>query len=161
MRKILLVVAALLLLGAACGDDSNDSSGSASGSGSGTEESTTAPPDNAPAPVTLEGDVTNHGTEDLSGTELDLELDDFYFSPTFIKVAEGGTVTLHLTNEGEASHTFTIDSLGIDEEVAAGDSADVDVEVPDSGATAWYCRFHKGQGMQGAFFFNEGDTVNT
>lgn len=157
MRKILLVVAALLLLGAACGSDSDDSSGSASGSG--TEESTTVA--SGPAPVTLEGDVTNRGTEDLSGSELDLELDDFYFSPTFIKVAAGGTVTLRLTNEGEAPHTFTIDSLGVDEEVPAGETADVEVEVPDSGATAWYCRFHKSQGMQGAFFFNEGDTVNS
>ena len=29
------------------------------------------------------------------------------------------------------------------------------------GAVRFYCRFHANMGMQGAFFFNEGDTVVT
>jgi plastocyanin len=35
----------------------------------------------------------------------------------------------------------------------------VDVTLPESGTVVFYCRFHRDRGMQGAFYFNEGDTV--
>ncbi len=147
MRKVMIVLAIVGTLVAGCGDDGNGNGDAAQG---------------ADAPVELDGDVSDHGTEDAGdGDSLEMELDDFYFGPTFVKATPGATITLELHNEGEASHTFTIDALDIDEEVAAGDTAEVDVTLPDSGATAFYCRFHKdSSGMQGAFFFNEGDPVN-
>ena len=56
-----------------------------------------------------------------------------------------------MNNEGDSTHTFTIDGLGVDQELKPGESADIDVTLPASGTVAYYCRFHKGQGMQGAF----------
>lgn len=156
MRKILLVTAVLLLIGAACGDDSPDASSSTTGG----EESTTTTVASGEAPVDLGSEVNNHGTKDLTGSEIEVELDDFYFGPTFIKASPSTTITVQLKNEGTSPHTFTIDSLGVDEELQPGDSTDVSVDLPASGATAFYCRFHQSQGMQGAFFFNEGDTVS-
>jgi plastocyanin len=35
----------------------------------------------------------------------------------------------------------------------------VTVTLPDEGAVEFHCRFHGAQGMKGAFYFNEGDTV--
>jgi plastocyanin len=160
MRKlltVLAVLAALSLLAAACGDDDDDdvaSTGSGSGSGSGSEAE-----GSGEAPVQLEGEVSDHGTEE-AGDTLELELDDFYFGPTFVQAQPGAAVTVTLTNEGDAPHTFTIDDLDIDEEVEPGDSRDVEVTLPDEGATRFYCRFHDAQGMQGAFFFNAGDEVS-
>ena len=38
-------------------------------------------------------------------------------------------------------------------------TADVQVTLPQTGATEFHCNFHQASGMQGAFFFNAGDTV--
>ena len=112
------------------------------------------------APVALSGTVNDHGTKDLAGKdEFELELDDFYFGPTYIKAAPGAKVKVELKNEGSMPHTFTIDALSVDQTVNAGQEADVNVTLPASGAVAFYCKFHKGQGMQGALYFNAGDTV--
>ncbi|MGH9185343.1 MAG: cupredoxin domain-containing protein [Acidimicrobiales bacterium] len=157
MRKLLTSLAAATLLFAACGDDDGGDvretgSGSESGSGSGTG-------DQGEVPVELEGTVENHGTGEVESGGVEVELDDFYFGPTFVKASPGEEVTLTLFNEGDANHTFTSGALDVDEELAPGDETEVTVTLPDDGATAFFCRFHQGRGMQGAFFFEEGDTV--
>jgi len=131
-----VVVGAALLL-AGCGDDGDDAATSAN--------------EQAP-PVSLEGRVTDHGTEDLGdATTLEMELDDEYFAPTFVNAPAGATVTVTLHNEGDLPHTFTIDDLGIDEQLSGGQTKTVEVTLPDSGNAAFYCRFHVSSGMQGAF----------
>jgi plastocyanin len=177
-RKLLIALAGLALVAASCGDDDDSSQGStapsgtpAASAGTSTPASTSGGSESAApeetegttggsAPVSLEGTVNNKGTEEV-GDEVSLELDDYYFEPTFLKASPGATIHLELENEGDDTHTFTIDSLGIDQEVAPGDSATVDVTLPQEGAVRFYCRFHTNMGMQGAFFFNEGDAVVT
>jgi len=150
MRKILILVGAVFLLAAGCGSSSTSTSAS-NGSNS----------SSASTPVQLAGNTENKGTQDLSGNSVEIELDDFYMSPTFIKGGTpGATVTVHLKNEGENIHTFTSDALGVDEQLSAGATKDVSITLPQSGATEFHCRFHlQSNGMQGAFFFKEGDTV--
>jgi plastocyanin len=109
-------------------------------------------------PVVLSGTVNDHGTKDADGTKAGIELDDFYFGPTFVKAAPGATLTLELENEGSVAHTFTTDT-GVDVTVAPGTKGTGTVTLPASGAVRFYCRFHAGQGMQGAFFSKAGDTV--
>lgn len=105
------------------------------------------------APVKISGDVNNKGTGKVSGDSVELEADDFYFEKTFIKGTPDSTVGVTIKNEGTTNHTFTIDAQGVDEELAPGDSTDVDVKIPRNGKPAlFYCRFHKSSGMQGAFF---------
>lgn len=102
--------------------------------------------------VTIAGRLaTNHGSEDVAGSsEAEVELDDFYFGPTVLEGEAGQQLTVMLFNEGDAPHTFTIDELGVDEELEPG-TADVTVEVtfPESGALPFYCRFHESGGMVG------------
>ena len=142
MRKVLALVLVLVVLGAACGDDDDSTS-----TGSDT-------------PVALEGKVNNEGHRDIAGAdEINLELDDFYFDPTFVKGKPGESVKVELENEGDNTHTFTIDSANVDVEVKSGDDGTAEVTVPDSGALRFYCRFHSGQGMQGAIYTKDGDTV--
>jgi plastocyanin len=138
MRKILILAVSLTVLAIACGGDSS----------SGT-------------PVKLTGNTENKGTKDLSGSSIDVEMDDFYFSPTFLKGGTpGSTVTVHLKNEGKNSHNFSIAGQSIDLTVEADKTADVQVTLPQSGATAFFCKFHQqSNGMQGAFFFNDGDAI--
>lgn len=112
-------------------------------------------------PVTLSGAVNDKGTKDLGGkTDVEVEQDDFYFNPTFVKAQPGATIKVELKNEGSVSHTFTIDALHVDVTLDKGASKDVTVTLPQSGAVPFYCKFHRGQGMQGAFYFNAGDQVS-
>jgi plastocyanin len=137
MRKILILLGAVAVFVAGCG-----------GGGSSTA-------------VKLSGNTTNKGTKDLSGTDITLEQDDFYFNPTFIKGGTpGATVQLTLKNEGTNPHTFTSAALGVDKQVAPGGSEVVQITLPQSGATEFHCKFHQqSNGMQGAFFFKDGDSV--
>lgn len=155
MRKRMVVAALVLVLGlAACGNDEDGGDG-----GSGAPATSVAGPA-AEAPVELSGKVNNEGTEDATGkTELEVEADDFYFKSTFIKVTSGQKLTLSLRNEGQAPHTFTSTELGVDQELEVGNTASVEITVPDSEAVLFFCRFHQGGGMQGAVFTKEGATV--
>jgi plastocyanin len=144
MRQVLATATVLALLATGC---------------AGEKEEPKAEGSSAAPPVALSGTVNDHGTKDLgSAKEVDVELDDFYFGPTFVKSAPGTTLTLELENEGEAPHTFTADGL-TDTTVQPGQKAEATITLPASGAVRFYCKFHQGQGMQGAFFFNVGDTV--
>jgi plastocyanin len=114
-------------------------------------------------PVRLSGTVNVEGKADVSRSsdaELEMELDNFYFGPTFVKAKAGQTITLELENEGSAPHTFTSDALGVDEEVASGQSASVEITVPSSGkAFLFFCRFHDAAGMKGAVYVKKGAKV--
>ena len=93
---------------------------------------------------------------------LEIVMADFAFNPTFVKLAPGTNLTLKLTNPGGlADHTFTLDALGIDRQLKPGEQADLVVQLPASESFRFYCRLHVEKGMQGAFYFNEGDPVST
>lgn len=147
MRKLVATLLVAVLVLAACGGDDDGGTDAAAGSGE--------------PPVQLSGAVNDEGTEEATGdqAEIEIELDDNYFGPTFVKASPGATVTVRLHNEGDGTHTFTSDTLGVDEELDGGTGSEVDLTLPESGASAFYCRFHQGGGMQGAFFFEEGDEV--
>jgi plastocyanin len=133
--KFIALATAMALLAAACGGDDGDAG-----------ESTDPPL------VELGGALSNHGTKDLgSATKISLELDDLYFAPTFIKAKPGSAIEVSLENEGEAKHSFTIDATNTNVELDAGQKSTVTVTLPASGALAFYCSFHRGTGMQGAF----------
>jgi plastocyanin len=104
--------------------------------------------------TTTIGDVAanDHGTKDVSGeSKVEVELDDDYFEPTVLEGKPGERVTLELKNEGGSEHNLTIDELQIDQDVEPGEEAEVEVTFPDSGTLTFYCKYHRGQGMAGAF----------
>ena len=147
MRKMLIAVAIVALVATGCGKSSKKSSSGTTPTSSVSAGATTT----AAPPVTLEGKVNDHGTTTLAGGALTLEQDDFYFNPTFVKASAGTTVAITLKNEGQNQHTFTIDSLSVDQVLDPGKTATVNLRLPAGGAVAWYCKFHKASGMQGAF----------
>lgn len=126
----MLVLSVLALVAVGCGGGSKSSSS---------------------LPVILEGPTNNHGTKDASD-KLVVEADDFYFGPTFIKAKSGRQFSIELKNEGKATHTFTIAALGVDVQVAPGESKTFTVTAPPNGSVEFHCRFHQSQGMQGAVF---------
>ena len=125
LAALLMVVA---LLGAACGGDDT------------TDNGTTAP-----ATTDATDEPTDDPTDEPAGDST-IALEDFVFNPADPTVASGSTVTLD--NTGEAPHTFTISDEGIDEEVAAGESSEVTIDL-DPGTYDFVCTFHEAQGMVG------------
>jgi plastocyanin len=115
-------------------------------------------PSGGKPPVKISGDVNDHGTGKVKkGHAVSIDADDFYFEKTYIKGKAGETVGVTVDNTGAVDHTFTVDAQGVDEELAPGDSIDVDVKIPKSGkAATFYCRFHRSSGMQGAMFSQKG-----
>ena len=109
------------------------------------------PPPRAPPP----GSLTSTGLSKVSHGRIALELDDYYFKPTFIQSAHGAEVTVTLHNEGDHTHTFTSKVLDVDEEVAPGKTAKVTITLP----AEFVCRFHGDKGMKGAFYGKRGDKV--
>ena len=152
MRKLGMVMLVLAVVTTACGSDDGDDVGSAD-----TTAATAASDDPG---VELSGKVNDEGAEDATGaSSLEVEADDFYFKPTFIKVTSGQKLTLELKNEGEAGHTFTSTDLDVDQELAAGATASVEITVPESEAVLFFCRFHQAGGMQGALYTRAGAKV--
>jgi plastocyanin len=115
------------------------------------------------APVKVSGGAANKGTATVKNNAVDLEADDFYFKKTFLKTTAGATVEVTIENEGSTQHTFTIDSLDIDEVVDPGDSATVQVQIPTDGTPlVFYCTLHGAPGkMKGAFFVKPASTTST
>jgi len=119
--------------------------------GCGSSSSTTKGADKQGPPVSLAGTTNDHGTQ-VAKDALEVEADDFYFGPTFIKATAGQRFIIEIKNDGKATHTFTSPALGIDEELAPGATKTITLSAPPSGSVEFHCRFHQGTGMQGALF---------
>jgi YVTN family beta-propeller protein len=101
--------------------------------------------------VTLGGVAyADHGTKDVRNlSELELEADDYYFSPTFLRGKPGQKLTLLVENEASTLHNISIPALGIDKDIPPKGKVQVDVTFPASGMLAVSCKFHGSLGMNG------------
>jgi plastocyanin len=119
----------------------------------------------AKAPVKLGQKVTIKGTKDVSSKSsatLEVELDDKYFNPTFIKAKAGEKITFELKNKGSLEHTFTSDGLSVDKTLSPGKSTKLTVTVPSSGAVfQFHCQFHQNVGMIGAVYTKAGASASS
>ncbi len=75
---------------------------------------------------------------------------DFRFQPDKLTAQVGRSVTVDVTNNGKASHTFTITELNVDKTLAPGEKASVTFTPTGSGTLAYFCRFHRSRGMEGS-----------
>ena len=148
MRKVrlLALMTIFALVAVACGGDNN-----APGAGG-----TTSPGGTSPQPAANSSPLNNKGTLDATAmSEFSIELDDYYFNPTFIKAKPGQTLNIELEQEGSNTHTFTITALNIDYQlIAKGEKKEFNLTLP-AGTTdvEFFCRYHGSAGMRGAFFF--------
>jgi plastocyanin len=93
--------------------------------------------------------VQDKGTEPASGATVSVEAGDFFFGPTCVSGVAAGTVTLTVENTGQALHNVSIADQGIDEDVEAGQTITVQVEVSSS-PLQYVCKYHRTSGMVGA-----------
>ncbi len=109
--------------------------------------------------VTL-GGVTyaDHGIKDVRNvSKLELEADDYYFSPTFLRGTPGQKLTLIVESEAATLHNLSIPALGIDKDIPPKGKVQVVVTFPASGVLAFSCKFHGSLGMNGQLL--TGDTA--
>ncbi len=102
-------------------------------------------------PIKL-GELTfaDHGTKDVKGqAELELEADDYYFAPTFLRGEPGQMLTLEIENESGTLHNLSIPALHLDQDIPPKGKVQVQVSIPRSGAVHFFCKFHTAMGMNG------------
>jgi len=91
-----------------------------------------------------------HGTETVTGKAThDLEADDYYFEPTFLRGTPGQRLTLEIENESTTLHNLTVPDLGIDRDLPPKGKVVLDVTFPPSGVVRFYCKLHEALGMNG------------
>lgn len=88
------------------------------------------------------------GSEDLPAPAPHVAMVDNEFEPSTISVPAGETVSIHVQNDGDNTHTFTSAELGVDVTLEPGQTEIVDVDVPDE-ETDFICNFHGSSGMSG------------
>src|SRR5436309_3576864 len=104
LARVLALLAAVMLVGAACGKKATSSETSGGKMKIGSDQ------------------ATNKGTEDVSGKstfelEADNEGNTYYFKPTVLKGTAGQTLTITVKNEGSTLHNFSIDSQSINMDI--------------------------------------------
>ncbi len=75
-----------------------------------------------------------------SGNTYSLAATDNAFDPKNLSV-ESGPITLVIENTGVAIHNFSIPSLNIDKDVAAGETVELELTAT-SGTTEFLCKYH-------------------
>jgi plastocyanin len=80
-----------------------------------------------------------------SGDSVELVAQDFSFDPTTLDLPAGEEVTVTLTNEGEAEHSFTVEDLDVETEAEGGESAEVSFTAPEEGTVEFHCKYHPDQ----------------
>ncbi len=82
-----------------------------------------------------------HGTTGTTGGAggTTITAEGFAFNPATLQVPSGET-TLTITNNDGATHTFTLDDGSADQEVPAGESIEVTVNITAS--TGFHCKIH-------------------
>jgi plastocyanin len=74
---------------------------------------------------------------------------DFGYVPALVLADRTRTVRVTIHNQGLHTHTFVIDSLGVDALIPRGATEHVTLHLPRGGRFYFYCRFHQQFGMRG------------
>jgi plastocyanin len=146
--KLLVALAALLLLGAACGK-SNDNSGA----GGGTTGSSGSSGGGRYGGGYGGGGGGNGGSGSTGGTQsggtsvMTIQQNNYSFDPATFTVSSGDTITIKNGN-ANTPHNFTIKGTSIDVTNDALASQDATIDLKP-GTYEFFCKFHVQMGMKG------------
>ena len=154
--RVVLGLAVLLLVAAACGDDSNDPGGvgtTSTGSAGATAPTGDTEAGDDPGAGSLYGgdeETTGPtGTTDTGGAAADVSVsvNNYLFDPGTVKVSSGDVIEVRNGNT-RTPHTFTVVGEDVDLELAplATETATIDLAP---GTYELICRFHESLGMTG------------
>lgn len=84
-----------------------------------------------------------------ASVDVSITAQDYSFQPAQISGVAGKPFRVTITNQGNATHSFVIDELNINQTISPGQQATVTVSPSGAGQLTFYCRFHRSSGMQG------------
>lgn len=152
--RVLVGFAALLLLGAACGDSPEDGSGGLTRTGpTGTTAATGTTGDDPGAGSLYGGDeeeTTGPAGETDAGAgdaDVSVSLNNYLFDPGTVRVSSGDVVAVRNGNT-RTPHTFTVVGEDVDLELGPLETESVTIDL-SPGTYDLICRFHESLGMTG------------
>lgn len=89
--------------------------------------------------------------------EVRLTAQDIFWSVDEIEGTVGQPIHFAVTNEGLLDHTFEISELGIAENIAPGETVEIDAVFDDPGVYDFFCSVpgHAEAGMKGTIIISE------
>ena len=91
-------------------------------------------------------DALEPGSTSVNGPaetiDVEITIEDFSFDPTVINIDLGDEIAAELANDGEQTHTFTVNEFLVDEELTSGQDADVSFTPNEPGEFTYFCRIH-------------------
>ncbi len=97
-------------------------------------------------------DGNGNGNGDGNGGSITIETPGMSYDPDEVTINAGEDYEFTIDNTDGQIHTFTIDELDVNIEVAAGESDSATLNVPDAGEYTFYCTVpgHRESGQEGA-----------
>jgi plastocyanin len=150
---VLVGLAALSVLAAACGDDANDAGGS-TGAGPTGATAATGATDSGDDPGAgslyggsngMTGATGATGASGAKDADVSVSLNNYLFDPGTVKVDEGDVVAVRNGN-ARTPHTFTVVAGDVDLELAPLTTETVTIDLAP-GTYELICRFHESLGM--------------
>lgn len=77
------------------------------------------------------------------GADQTMTIADFTFDPSTLTVPSGQEVTVEVTNNDDVEHSFTLDDDAVSQDVEAGESATVTLNLTEG--IGWHCEYHPDQ----------------
>jgi plastocyanin len=151
--RVLVGLAALSVLAAACGDDANDAGGSMGAGPTGATAATGAT-DSGDDPGAgslyggsngMTGATGATGASGAKDADVSVSLNNYLFDPGTVKVGTGDVVAVRNGN-ARTPHTFTVVAEDVDLELAPLTTETVTIDLAP-GTYQLICRFHESLGM--------------
>ena len=150
---VLVVIAALSMLAAACGSDANDSSPGGGGSSGGSTTGGSVASMGGGSGRYGAGNQTTGATgatssgESVAKADVSASVNNYLFMPKTVKVNAGDTLEVRNAN-ARTPHTFTVVGEDVDLELAPLTSQTTTIDL-SPGTYKLICRFHEQLGMKG------------
>jgi cyclophilin family peptidyl-prolyl cis-trans isomerase/uncharacterized cupredoxin-like copper-binding protein len=111
------------------------------------------------ATATAEPSVSRDGSDTEDAPELLVTANDIFFDPDELSIEAMQPQIVTVVNEGAANHNFSIDELGVDVDVAPGETGAAFILAP-AGEYEFYCNVpgHREAGMVGTLLVTDGGT---
>jgi len=81
--------------------------------------------------------------------EITIHVTDEAIIPAHFESAVGRDVTIHVVNQGTRPHTFTIEELAVDIELAPGESATIEIDQPPLGTYRYFSALPGDEDLEG------------
>lgn len=147
--RVLIGLAALSVLAAACGDDANDAGAGRSMAGPTAADGATDSGEDPGAGSLYGGSNGMTGATGATGTkdaDVSVSLNNYLFDPGTVKVGRGDVVAVRNANT-RTPHTFTVVGEDVDLELAPLTTETVTIDLAP-GTYELICRFHESLGMK-------------